>query len=100
GSLTGIVAAKYSGKLPDRVIYSFYVFGIASPPFFVALVLILIFSLVIPILPTGGLIDLSITVPHPIIGLPLLDALIEGNFAAFSSLFFHAILPSLALALT
>jgi len=100
GSLTGIVAAKYSGKLPDRIIYSFYVFGVASPPFFVALVLILIFSLVLPVLPTGGLIDISVPVPYHIIGLPLLDALIEGNVTAFSSLLFHAILPSLALALT
>ncbi len=100
GSLTGILAAKYAGRVPDRIIYSFYVFGIASPPFFVALVLILVFSLLLPILPTGGLIDLSITSPYSITGLPLLDALLEGNIPAFNSLLSHAVLPSLALALT
>ena len=100
GCLTGILAAKYAGKLPDRIIYSFYVFGIASPPFFVALVLILIFSLFLPILPTGGLMDVTINPPYSITGLPLLDALVEGKLAAFDSLLSHAILPSLALALT
>ena len=50
-------------------------------------------------LPTGGAFDPTITQPTWITGIPLVDSLIEGNWAYFASGFEHAILPSLALAL-
>jgi len=100
GIPAGIIAAKYANKLPDRAILGFYIFGTASPPFFIALVLILIFSLILPILPTGGSVDPLLSVPNAITGIPMLDALIGARFGVFLSLLSHVILPSLALALT
>ena len=51
------------------------------------------------LLPSGGAFDLSLTTATPITGFPLIDSLIEGNWAFFASSLEHLILPSFALAL-
>lgn len=99
GIVSGLLAARYAGKLPDKLSRALYIIGFASPPFFIALAVILFFTLVLPILPTSGGINVSISLPHPITYIPILDALIEGDWPAFESLVAHAILPSLANAL-
>jgi len=99
GTITGLLAAKYASRPPDRIISGFYIFGVASPPFFLPLVLIIVFALFLPILPTGGQIDLLVKLPLVITGIPIIDALFEGNWTAFSSLLTHIVLPSLSLAL-
>jgi len=100
GIPAALIASKYAHKVPDRTILGFYILGTASPPFFIALVLILIFAMVLPIFPTGGSVDPLLQVPNVITGIPMLDALIQGNFVVFLSMVYHVILPSLALALT
>jgi len=99
GLASGLLAARYAGKLPDKLSRALYIIGFASPPFFIALAVILFFTLVFPILPTSGGIDVSITPPPNITYIPILDALITGDWQAFESLLSHAILPSLANAL-
>lgn len=99
GIVSGLVAARYVGRLPDKLIRSFAIISFASPAFFVGLAVILVFSLVFPVLPTSGAIGLSITPPPQITQIPFLDAAIIGDWPAFYSLLSHAILPSLANAL-
>lgn len=96
---TGFLSVKYVGGAVDKVLNAFYLVTWASPSYFLALVLIVLFSYAVPIFPTGGGIDILIQPPHPISGLPMLDALLEGNWPALQSLVVHGILPSLALAI-
>lgn len=99
GVVSGLLAARFAGKLPDKIARAFYIIGFASPPFFIALAVILFFTLVWPVLPTSGGIDVSIALPKVITHIPILDALITADWPAFDSLLAHAILPSLANAL-
>lgn len=99
GTITAIVASRNAGKLPDRVISVTYVFGVASPPFLVPLILILVFALAVPILPATGQIDPLLTLPAPITGFTVLDAILAGDGAALQSILAHLILPSLSLAI-
>ena len=99
GIVSGLLAARYEGKLPDKISRALYIVGFASPPFFIALAVILFFTLVLPILPTSGGINVSITPPPNITYIPILDSIISGDWPAFESLLAHAILPSLANAL-
>jgi len=99
GTLLGVISARYSHTKVDGGIRAFYLAGYASPPFFIALVLLIVFAYMFRILPSGGAFDPGIQQPTWITGIPLLDSLIEGNWAYFVSGIRHAILPSLALAL-
>ena len=99
GILLGVLSAKYHHKLADRSIRSFYLAGISSPPFFIAILLLIVFTLWLHLFPNGSAADPSLAQPHPITWIPMLDSLIELNFPYFLSSVEHTILPSLALAL-
>jgi len=99
GILSGILSALYAGRLPDKTSRAIYLFGTASPPFLIPLLLILVFTYLIPVLPNGGLINEFIPLPHPITGFSLVDAVLTGDWAAFGSLVQHMLLPALALSL-
>jgi peptide/nickel transport system permease protein len=73
--------------------------GYSSPPFFIALILLIVFAFKFSLLPTGGAVDISLNAPTTISGLPMLDAAIEGNIPYLLSSLVHVILPSMALAL-
>jgi len=100
GILLGVLSALYHHNPIDKSIRSFYLAGYSSPSFFMALVLIIVFVYFTHLLPSGNPADVSLNPPSPITHLPMLDSLIEGNFAYFVSSLQHVILPSLALALT
>lgn len=99
GIALGVVSARYNHTPIDTGIRAFYMTGYASPPFFIALVLLIVFTYTFRLLPSGGAFDPNLTRPTWLTGLPILDSLLEGNFAYFSSAFMHMILPSAALAL-
>jgi peptide/nickel transport system permease protein len=100
GVLLGMLSARYSSTPIDEGIRAFYLAGYASPTFFVALILLITFSLTFKIFPSGGAVDLGVQRPTWITGLPILDSLLEGNWAYFISGVQHTILPGAALALT
>jgi peptide/nickel transport system permease protein len=99
GVLLGVLSAKYQHRTADTCIRAFYLGGYSSPPFFIALILLIVFSFWFQLLPSGGAFDVSLTPPTAITGLPMLDAAIEGNQLFLLSSLRHIILPSLALAL-
>ena len=99
GVTLGVISARYHHRIADKSIRAFYLAGICSPSFVAALLLLIVFSLQLRVLPSGGAVDVSLVSPRPITYLPILDSLIEGDFAYFSSAIQHVILPSLALAL-
>jgi peptide/nickel transport system permease protein len=99
GVLLGVLSAKYQHRKPDTLIRVFYLAGYSSPPYFVALILLIVFAFKLNLLPTGGAFDIQLTSPSVITGLPFLDAAIEGNVPYVLSSLKHMILPSMALAL-
>jgi ABC-type dipeptide/oligopeptide/nickel transport system permease component len=99
GILLGVLSAKYQHRKPDTFIRAFYLAGYASPPFFVALLLLILFAFHLKFLPAGGAYDIQLTPPTAVIGFPIVDAAIEGNLPYLMSSLQHIILPSLALAL-
>jgi peptide/nickel transport system permease protein len=99
GVFLGVIASRYHHSPADKSIRAFYLAGISSPSFFIALVLLIVFTFEFHLLPSGGAADPTITAPHPITYIPILDSMIEGNWAYLGSALLHVILPSMALAL-
>jgi peptide/nickel transport system permease protein len=103
GIALGVISARFHHGPVDKSIRGFYLTGISSPSFFIALVLIIVFCSPLifrpPLLPSGGAADLTLSLPSPITHIPMLDSLLEGDFAYFFSSLQHVILPSAALAL-
>ncbi|HUK29422.1 MAG TPA: ABC transporter permease [Candidatus Acidoferrales bacterium] len=99
GVALGVLSAQYHHKPLDKCIRGFYLAGYSSPPFFVALILLIAFAFIFHLLPSGGAVDISLNAPSSITGIPMIDALVEGNFPYLLSSLQHVILPSLALAL-
>lgn len=95
----GMLACRYHNRFPDHGIRAFYLAGISSPAFFLALLLLLVFSFLLRLLPTGGVISLGVQRPHKITGFIVLDSLLEGNLVAFVDTVAHVLMPSMALAL-
>lgn len=95
----GIISCKYHDRAPDYGIRAFYLAGISSPTFSIALVLVLVFSYVLHLFPTGGLVSLDVPRSEPITRFIIVDCLIQGNWLGFIDALKHAIMPSLALAL-
>jgi len=95
----GIISSRYYNKPPDYGIRAFYLAGISSPAFFIALLLLMVFSYYFRLLPTGGLISQYILRPDKITGFIILDSLLQGNWIAFIDTLRHVLMPSLALAL-
>jgi len=99
GILLGILATKYTGKWLDGLIRVLSYLGIVSPSFVWAILFMLLFGYLIPILPTTGRIAQSIAEPQHITGMFTVDYLMRGNFVGFWDAFRHLILPSIALML-
>ena len=98
GLLLGVLCARYAGSWFDNLIRVVSYVGISVPAFVWAILFMLTFSFLIPILPTIGRISAGITVP-PVTGFLLIDSLIAGNFQAFGDVLKHLIMPGTALAL-
>lgn len=96
----GILAARYHNSVVDTAIRVFYLGSYSSPPYFIGIVILVISSLYLRILPTGGPYDPLLVSPSPsITGFPIFDSLLQGNFAFFENASIHLILPALTLAL-
>jgi peptide/nickel transport system permease protein len=99
GTLLGVLSARYNRTPMDEGIRGFYLVGYSSPPFFLAIILLMTFSYAFNILPSSGAFTPGLQQPALITGMPILDSLLEGNWAYFVSGVEHTILPSTALAL-
>jgi peptide/nickel transport system permease protein len=57
GMLAGCVSAVRRGGLLDNALMAFTVTGISMPPFYLGMLLIILFSVKLDLLPTGGMYD-------------------------------------------
>lgn len=99
GILLGAVSARYSGKWIDNVARIISYLGVVTPAFVWAIILMLVFGYLIPILPILGRIDSNIMSPPTVTGFMTIDSLLDGNMEAFKSAFLHLIMPAIALAM-
>lgn len=70
--------------------------GISMPPFWLGIVLIIIFSVYLGWTPVKGRIDFGYQFPT-VTGLYVVDSLLAGNFSAFKNVLQHLLLPAITL---
>jgi peptide/nickel transport system permease protein len=99
GVVTGAFGAAHQDRKGDYAVRGIYLVSWSMPPFLVALLLQLFFAYQWNLFPSSLLADPTLITPKAVTGLPLLDSLIAGDYAFFSSTLVHLILPALALAL-
>ncbi len=85
----------------DRILRLVAYLGFGTPPFFIALLLLIVFFRSFHVLPgPEGRLGLQQTPPPTVIHMYTLDALIAGQFGTFWSAVEHLILPGVALGLS
>jgi peptide/nickel transport system permease protein len=98
GIPAGLVAARWRGHAPDALVRLGSVFGVSMPSFWFALILQLVFFQRLHLLPVSGEYDPSLDTTHPLAlhtHMPVIDALVSGNWPVFTSAITHLILPAI-----
>jgi len=101
GVPAGVLGAAKHGKAFDQISRLAGIGGVSMPPFWLALLLQLLFFLYLGWLPLGGRISQNILLNHPIeriTGFYLIDAAVTGNWAAWRDVVLHLIMPMVVLA--
>ena len=96
GILAGVISAIKRYTVFDYTVMFIALFGVSMPIFWLAIMLVLLFSIKLNLLPTGGRLSVFYSI-KPITHLYLIDSLITLNFSAFFDALKHLILPSIAL---
>ncbi|EZQ04896.1 peptide ABC transporter permease [Candidatus Acidianus copahuensis] len=99
GIISGAIAAANRKKWSDYLIKGVYLTTWASPPFFVAVILLIVVSYDLGLLPSGGIVNPLLKAPPSYTPFPLLNSLIAGDWPYFTSMIRHMILPMFALSL-
>ncbi len=93
----GKLAAKHRDSVVDAVIRIFSYAGVAIPGFVLAILLLLLFGYVWPVLPVLGRLSSGFSAPAAVTGLYTVDSLISGDIKTFWDSFLHILVPALAL---
>lgn len=91
-----VLGALKQNTFMDRGGTAFALIGTSMPSFWQGIMLIFLFAVTFPILPVSGVIDVGLSV-RSVTGLPILDALLTGNWEALKSLLLHLVLPAVTL---
>jgi peptide/nickel transport system permease protein len=92
----GFIAAKRYGTFIDHASLFASLIGISIPIFFLAIILKYIFAVRLGWLPSVGRADVLIDLEHPT-NFYVLDAILTGNWQAFTDTLTHLVLPAAAL---
>ncbi|MBP0615802.1 ABC transporter permease [Jiella mangrovi] len=94
----GVMSAANPGKLVDKAVFIYGLFGGSQPEFWWGLLFVLIFFSTLGVAPAPlGMIDPLMLPPPRVTGFYTLDALIAGDFAAFADILHHLMLPVLTM---
>ncbi len=99
GIILGALSARYSGNWFDSVVRLIAYLGIVTPAFVWAIIFMLVFGYLWPILPTLGRLSSFVTQPPAVTGFMTIDSLLAGDIQAFWDAFKHLIMPAVALAM-
>ena len=100
GLPVGVYSAVHENTLFDHLGRFFSIGIISMPSFWIALMLQIILATRLGWLPLTGQLDTMVSLLHPIkkvVGLPILDSILTGNWVALKSLMSHALMPVLTL---
>ena len=101
GVPAGILGSAYYNRWPDKLINSTTIVGYSMPVFWLALLLIMIFSLKLGWFPMSGRMGLLYEIP-PSTGFMLIDIALAGfpyKGMAFTDALHHLTLPTIVLAM-
>lgn len=97
----GVISARWAGRAPDWLVRLGAIFGVSMPTFWLALILQLIFFQRLHLLPVAGQYDPNLDYTNPLMQythMPVVDALITGNWPVLVSAAAHLVLPALVIA--
>jgi peptide/nickel transport system permease protein len=97
----GLAAARWPGTFLDHTIRVIAVLGVSMPIFWLALILQLVFAQRLRVLPVAGQYDPNLMFTHPLVTrtqMPVVDALLSGNWAVLGSSLRHLVLPAVVVA--
>jgi peptide/nickel transport system permease protein len=97
----GLVAARWRGRAPDVLSRLAAIVGVSMPSFWLAIVLQLVFFQWLHLLPVAGSYDPDLDYTSPlrsVTNMPIVDALLTGNWVVFWSALQHVILPAIVIA--
>ncbi|HEV2283640.1 MAG TPA: ABC transporter permease [bacterium] len=89
----GILSAAKPNSVFDRLGMVFALSGVSIPVFWLALMLIFIFSVYVHALPTSGQLGVNMTL-RTLTGIDVLDGVLTGNWPAAWDALRHLVLPS------
>lgn len=101
GVPAGLAAARWKGHAPDTVSRLGAIVGVSIPSFWLALVLQIVFFQWLHLLPVAGTYDPNLDYTSPLrhlTNMPIVDALLTGNWPVFASSIRHVILPAIVIA--
>lgn len=96
GIAAGLWAAVRRGKIADLLSMILATAGISIPVFWLALMLVLLLAFYVPLFPVSGRLSTDIYF-EPITYFYVIDALLQGDFAACGDVLWHLFLPALTL---
>jgi peptide/nickel transport system permease protein len=97
----GLIAARFRGRLPDALVRIVSVVGASMPIFWLALIVQRVLSGDLHLLPTAGEYNPNLYYTSPLTSytnMPVVDALLTGNWPVLASALRHLILPALVVA--
>jgi ABC-type dipeptide/oligopeptide/nickel transport system permease component len=97
GVPVGIASAARRGSLLDSTTMIGSLVGVSVPIFWLGVMEIMLFSVLLNWLPSGGRLSTGVEIQQ-ITGLLLLDSLLTGNMLGFKDALSHIIMPGIALA--
>jgi peptide/nickel transport system permease protein len=98
----GLLSARWEGRAPDFVVRLFAVVAVSMPLFWLALIFQLVFFQHLGLLPVAGIYNQNLVYTSPLheyTHMPVLDALVTGNWPVFTSALSHLVLPAIVVAL-
>src|SRR5262249_54935750 len=96
GVAIGIVTAQRPHSALDTGAMVFVLVGVSMPVFWTGILLLLVFRGLLGWRPVGGVLDSGMAIRR-ITGLPITDALIQGNWPVARSAIAHLVLPAVTL---
>jgi ABC-type dipeptide/oligopeptide/nickel transport system permease component len=99
GLLIGVSTARRPHSVLDTSAMVLVLIGVSMPVFWTGILLLLVFGGILGWLPLGGVLDAGMSLPR-LTGMPIVDALLSGNWTALQSGLAHLVLPALTLGAT
>jgi peptide/nickel transport system permease protein len=99
GIAAGVISATTRRRSVDSVVRAVAISGMSMPYFWVAIILIIVFSVLLKWAPTGGRIDSNVQY-DVITNFMFIDQVITRNWVALGSWLHHLILPATAIGIT